>query len=136
MMNQANAHDQDDLFTTGTAGLPGVARQGVIGLHDGDRLDLRIGPVRKNIGGAELRMLSYNGSIPIPNLHVDQGSEGTVQVRNDGDVEAIVHWHGLRLDNRYGVVPRETQARCHMAEYNQGSMMFSFNVARDRGEAR
>ena len=50
-------------------------------LADGDRLDLRIGPVRKNIDGAELRMLAYNGSIPGPILHVDQGSEITVQVR-------------------------------------------------------
>ena len=78
-------------------------------LRDGDRLDLRIGPARKNIDGAELRMLAYNGSVPGPVLHVDQGSEITVQVRNDGDVEATVHWHGLRLDNRYDGVPHETQ---------------------------
>jgi FtsP/CotA-like multicopper oxidase with cupredoxin domain len=79
-------------------------------LGDGDRLDLRIGPVRKNIDGAELRMLGYNGSIPGPVLHVDQGSQITVQVTNDGDVEATVHWHGLRLENRYDGVPHETQA--------------------------
>jgi FtsP/CotA-like multicopper oxidase with cupredoxin domain len=24
-----------------------------------------------------------------------------VDVQNDGDLEATVHWHGLRLDNRY-----------------------------------
>jgi FtsP/CotA-like multicopper oxidase with cupredoxin domain len=59
---------------------------------------------------AELRMLGYNGSIPGPTLHVDQGSEITVQVSNDGDVEATVHWHGLRLENRYDGVPHETQA--------------------------
>jgi FtsP/CotA-like multicopper oxidase with cupredoxin domain len=109
-MNQANANGQDGLFTTETAGLPEVASPGVIRLHEGDRLDLRIGPVRKNIDSAELRMLAYNGSIPGPNLHVDQGSEITVQVRNDGDVEATVHWHGLRLENRYDGVPHETQA--------------------------
>ena len=55
-------------------------------------------------------MLGYNGSIPGPTLHVDQGSEITVQVTNDGDVEATVHWHGLRLENRYDGVPQETQA--------------------------
>jgi FtsP/CotA-like multicopper oxidase with cupredoxin domain len=108
-MNQTSANGQDELFTTETAGLPEVARPAVIRLHDGGRLDLRIGPVRKNIDGAELRMLGYNGSIPGPVLHVDQGSEITVQVRNDGDVEATVHWHGLRLDNRYDGVPHETQ---------------------------
>ena len=80
------------------------------GSTDGDRLDFRIGPVRKSLGGADLRMLAYNGSIPGPILQVDQGSEITVEVRNDGDVETTVHWHGLRLENRYDGVPHETQA--------------------------
>jgi FtsP/CotA-like multicopper oxidase with cupredoxin domain len=109
MTNPARANDQDDLFTTDTAGLPEVRGTDVIRLHDGDRLDLRIGPVRKRLDGAELRMLAYNGSVPGPNLHVDQGSQITVQVRNDGDVEATVHWHGLRLENQYDGVPDETQ---------------------------
>ncbi len=99
-----------DLFTTETTGLPEVSAPQVIRLNDGDRLDLRITPVRKRIDGAELRMLGYNGSIPGPTLHVDQGSEITVQVTNDGDVEATVHWHGLRLENRYDGVPHETQS--------------------------
>jgi FtsP/CotA-like multicopper oxidase with cupredoxin domain len=42
-------------------------------------------------------------------LHVEQGSTITVDVRNDGDVETTVHWHGLRLENRYDGVPHETQ---------------------------
>jgi len=43
-------------------------------------------------------------------MQVDQGSQITVNVRNDGDVDATVHWHGLRLENRYDGVPEETQA--------------------------
>ena len=109
MMTPARPSQRDDLFTTETAGLPEVLGPDVTWLADGDRLDLRIGPVRKNIDGAELRMLAYNGSIPGPVLHVGQGSEITVQVRNDGDVEATVHWHGLRLENQYDGVPDETQ---------------------------
>ena len=108
-MNQAKADASDDLFTTETTGLPEVLGPDVTRLADGDRLDLRIGPVRKNIDGAELRMLAYNGSIPGPVMQVDQGSEITVQVTNDGDVEATVHWHGLRLENQYDGVPDETQ---------------------------
>jgi FtsP/CotA-like multicopper oxidase with cupredoxin domain len=100
----------DDLFSTETAGLSEATRPQLIRLHDGDRFDLRIEPVRKRLDDAELRMLGYNGSIPGPTLHVDQGSEITVQVSNDGDVEATVHWHGLRLENRYDGVPHETQA--------------------------
>jgi len=100
----------DDLFTTETTGLSEATRPQLIRLHDGDRFDLRIEPVRKRLDDAELRMLGYNGSIPGPTLHVDQGSEITVQVTNDGDVEATVHWHGLRLENRFDGVPHETQA--------------------------
>ena len=99
-----------DLFSTETAGLTDVAGPQVIQLADGDRYGLSIGPVRKDLdGGADLRMLAYNGSIPGPTLHVRQGSRITVDVRNDGDVETTVHWHGLRLENRYDGVPHETQ---------------------------
>jgi FtsP/CotA-like multicopper oxidase with cupredoxin domain len=98
------------MFTTETAGLAEASSPSVIRLRDGDRFDLRIEPVRKRLGDSELRMLGYNCSIPGPTLHVDQGSEITVQVTNDGDVEATVHWHGLRLENRYDGVPHETQS--------------------------
>ncbi|MDQ4028206.1 MAG: multicopper oxidase domain-containing protein [Actinomycetota bacterium] len=97
-------------FTAETEGLPEASQPSTIRLHDGDHFDLHIYPVRKRIGDAVLRMLSYNGSIPGPTLRVDQGSEITAQVRNDGDVETTVHWHGLRLENRYDGVPIDTQA--------------------------
>jgi FtsP/CotA-like multicopper oxidase with cupredoxin domain len=102
--------DSQDAFTTDTTGLPEASSPSVVSLHDGDSFDLDIRPVRKRIGDAEVRMLGYNGSIPGPTLHVDQGSEITVKVRNEGDVDATVHWHGLRLENRYDGVPEETQA--------------------------
>jgi FtsP/CotA-like multicopper oxidase with cupredoxin domain len=86
-----------------------VSRPRVVRLRDGDRLDLGIGPVRKSLHGAELRMLAYNGSVPGPTLHVRQGSQITVHTRNDGDAETTVHWHDLRLENRYDGVPHETQ---------------------------
>src|SRR5918994_2036921 len=102
--------DSQDAFTTDTTGLPEASSPSVVSLHDGDSFDLNIRPVRKRIGDTEVRMLGYNGSIPGPTLHVEQGSEITVNVRNDGDVDATVHWHGLRLENRYDGVPEETQA--------------------------
>ena len=108
-MKQPTKDELTDLFPTETAGLPEATTPSVLRLRDGDRLDLRIGPVLKNIEGADLRMLAYNDSIPGPTLHVDQGSEITVQVRNDGPIDTTVHWHGLRLENRYDGVPHETQ---------------------------
>ena len=106
----ADAGDIVDSFSTDTSGLPAATPPETVRLRDGDSFDLRIYPVRKRIGDAEVRMLGYNGSIPGPTLRVDQGSEITVRVANDGDVETTVHWHGLRLENRYDGVPEETQA--------------------------
>src|SRR5947209_17728198 len=107
-MNQAKADTSDDLFTTETAGLPEVLGPDVTRLADGDRLDLRIGPVRKNIDGAELRMLAYNGSIPCPVLRVVQGSEITVLVYNEGDIEATMHRIWLMLGVQLAMMLRLT----------------------------
>jgi FtsP/CotA-like multicopper oxidase with cupredoxin domain len=108
--------DHRDAFTTETEGLPEASNPSVVRLYNGDTFDLSIRPVRKRFGDNEVRMLGYNGSIPGPTLHVDQGSEITVRVTNDGDVEATVHWHGLRLENRYDGVPEETQAPIQRGE--------------------
>jgi FtsP/CotA-like multicopper oxidase with cupredoxin domain len=99
-----------DLFPREAAGLPLVKRPVLQRLHDGDRLALEIAPVAAVIRGSAVRMIGYNGSIPGPTLHVDQGSEIVVDVTNRGDVETTVHWHGVRLDNRYDGVPIDTQA--------------------------
>src|SRR5262245_26547739 len=99
----------NDSFPTSTAGLRASVETTVVELSDGDELDLTIAPVTKEIGGETVRMLAYNGSIPGPTLKVKQGSEIVVHARNEGDLEATVHWHGLRLDNRYDGT-HETQA--------------------------
>ncbi len=98
-----------DAFPTDPAGLPEALGPAVLELGDGAELDLRLGPVAKRLGGSTVRMLGYNGSIPGPTLVVREGSEVTVRVANDGDLETTVHWHGLRLENQYDGVPHETQ---------------------------
>ena len=104
----ASAADQTT-FSTDTSGLEECVRPALVELGDGATFELRIAPVVKRIGDDAVRMLAYNGSIPGPTLRVAQGSEITVHVRNDADTEATVHWHGLRLDNKYDGVPHETQ---------------------------
>jgi FtsP/CotA-like multicopper oxidase with cupredoxin domain len=96
-------------FPTDPTGLPGAIRPPLLELADGGAFDLRIGAVAKQLGDTAVRMLGYNGSIPGPTLKVQQGSEVIVHVINEGDLEATVHWHGLRLDNKYDGVPHETQ---------------------------
>jgi FtsP/CotA-like multicopper oxidase with cupredoxin domain len=94
----ATTHDQ---FPTDTAGLPEAQHPEPVELADGQQFDLRIAPVAKRIGDATVRMLAYGGSIPGPTLRVREGSEVVVNIENQGDLEATVHWHGLRLENRY-----------------------------------
>jgi FtsP/CotA-like multicopper oxidase with cupredoxin domain len=98
-----------DYFPTETKGLPAARSPEAVELGDGDEFDLRIAPVAKQLGDATVRMLAYNGSVPGPTLRVQQGSELVVNVINEGDLEATVHWHGLRLENRYDGTA-ETQA--------------------------
>ena len=63
----------------------------------------------RRLGDTTVRMLGDNGSIPGPTLKVEPGSEAIVHVVNEGDLEATVHWHGLRLENKCDGVPHETQ---------------------------
>jgi FtsP/CotA-like multicopper oxidase with cupredoxin domain len=110
---QQHAHpDQPtpaEFFPTDPTGLPEATQPELLELANGDQVHLGIGPVAKRLDGTTVRMLGYNGSIPGPTLKVRQGSEVVVHVTNDGDLDATVHWHGLRLDNKYDGVPHETQ---------------------------
>jgi FtsP/CotA-like multicopper oxidase with cupredoxin domain len=102
-------------FPFETEGLPDAAPTEVVELADGDTVQLEIAPVRKRIGDATVRMLAYNGSVPGPTLKAREGSTVTVHVTNRGDLEATVHWHGIRLENRYDGT-HETQAPIAVGE--------------------
>jgi FtsP/CotA-like multicopper oxidase with cupredoxin domain len=90
-----------DTFPTDPAGLPAARVTEVVELADGELFEMSIEPVAKQIGDEMVRMLGYNGSIPGPTLRVPEGAEILVQVDNRGDLDATVHWHGLRLDNAF-----------------------------------
>ncbi len=95
-----------DPFSQDTAGLPDAIAPEVIVLQPDEVFELCAEQVRKRIGEATVKMLAYNRSIPGPTLKVAQGSEVTVHFSNDTDLESTVHWHGLRLENRYDGVPQ------------------------------
>src|SRR5438094_1518795 len=104
-----------DQFPTEIAGLPEATRPAVVELSDGDEFSLEIAPVAKRLRDTTVRMLAYNGSIPGPTLKVEEGSTVTVHVTNHGDLDATVHWHGLRLENRYDGT-HETQSAIPIGE--------------------
>jgi FtsP/CotA-like multicopper oxidase with cupredoxin domain len=70
-----------------------------------------------------VRMLAYNGSIPGPVLKVPEGAEIVVHVENQGDMDATVHWHGLRLENRFDGT-HETQAPIQVGERYSAKVVF------------
>ncbi len=130
-----------DQFPTDATGLPGATSSRVVEVSSGDALELRIAPVTKRLGDAHVRMLAYNGSIPGPTLKVRQGSEVVVDVVNDGDVEATVHWHGLRLDNRsdgthetQDPIPVGGSFSCRVAFPDPGVYWYHPHIREDYGQ--
>jgi FtsP/CotA-like multicopper oxidase with cupredoxin domain len=115
LVRAEEADVKHETFPRETTGLSEATRPEVIDLQDGDEFDLRIEPVAKRIGEDNVRMLAYNGSIPGPTLKVKQDSKVIVHVTNEGDHEATVHWHGLRLENRFDGT-HETQAPIPVGE--------------------
>jgi FtsP/CotA-like multicopper oxidase with cupredoxin domain len=108
-------HGQTVEFPRETEGLPEADKTEFVELADGDEFTLQIVPVKKRIGDASVRMLAYNRSVPGPTLKVPQGATITVHVTNHGDLEATVHWHGLRLENLYDGT-HETQSPIPVGE--------------------
>jgi FtsP/CotA-like multicopper oxidase with cupredoxin domain len=104
-----HAKDEQRYFSSETADLPEAVETELVELSDGQTFDLEITPVRKRLGDTTVRMLAYNRSIPGPTLKVPQGATVIVNVTNHADLDATIHWHGLRLENQYDGT-HETQA--------------------------
>src|ERR687887_57421 len=84
-MQHSGSGSQIVEFPRETEGLSEARTAELIELTDGDEFDLEIRPVKKRIGDATVRMLSYNGSVPGPTLKIEQGSTITVHVTTRGD---------------------------------------------------
>ena len=95
-------------FARDIAGLPEATGTVWVEVQHGGVFELRAAPVRKRIGDDMVKMLAYNASVPGPTLRVAQGSAVTITFTNETEVETTVHWHGLRLDNRFDGVPEGT----------------------------
>jgi suppressor of ftsI len=89
--------------------LPEVRPTQVVELPDGGTLDLVADYVRRRIGGQDLVMLAFNGMQPGPLLRVREASTIVINFRNETPFATAVHWHGIRLENRFDGVPHVTQ---------------------------
>ncbi len=73
----------------------------VVRLATGDTLALEAGPVRRTIAGRTVTMYAFNGQVPGPLIEVTRGATIVVRFHNALDRPSSVHWHGVRLDNRF-----------------------------------
>ena len=89
--------------------IPVARPREVLTLKNGDSIDLTAGLVRRTVAGRTIIMYGFNGQTPGPLLHVLEQSTIVVKFTNHLDQPTSIHWHGVRLDNRFDGVPHVTQ---------------------------
>ncbi|MFQ5570763.1 MAG: multicopper oxidase family protein [Rhodothermales bacterium] len=88
----------------------------MVPMADGDTLDVEATLVRRTLNGKTFVMYGYNGQYPGPLIKVERGSTIVIHFTNNIEMPTTVHWHGLRLDNRFDGVPFVTQAPVERGE--------------------
>jgi FtsP/CotA-like multicopper oxidase with cupredoxin domain len=91
------------------ASLPLVKSRETIRLNDGDSLALEAIMVRRSIAGRPIVVYGFNGQWPGPLIKVDRAATVVINFTNRIDLPTTVHWHGVRLDNRFDGTPHVTQ---------------------------
>ncbi|MEZ4414396.1 MAG: multicopper oxidase family protein [Gemmatimonadota bacterium] len=81
----------------------------MIAVQDGDTVDMEVGIVRRTINGRTYLMYGYEGQYPGPLLRAPQNATVVVRLSNRIEMPTTVHWHGVRIDNRFDGVPGLTQ---------------------------
>lgn len=82
-------------------GGPSVTQSQMVELKEGDSYTLTASYVTKEITGKRQKMLAYNGMIPGPTIRVAEEAEVTINFKNDTDLPALLHSHGVRMDNAF-----------------------------------
>ena len=81
----------------------------VVRLSSGDTLTLAASIVAKNVAGKRFLMYGYNGQIPGPLISVTKNAQIVVRFINGIDQPSTIHWHGVRLENRFDGTAHVTQ---------------------------
>jgi FtsP/CotA-like multicopper oxidase with cupredoxin domain len=88
---------------------PAARPHEIVRLRDGDTLRLTAGLVSRTFKGHRVTMFGFNGQYPGPLISVAQQATIFVDLDNELDQPTSIHWHGIRLDNRFDGVPGFTQ---------------------------
>ncbi|MDP2091088.1 MAG: multicopper oxidase family protein [Candidatus Gracilibacteria bacterium] len=87
-------------------------KQEIVNLKDGDNYTIEIVKIKKNIGGKQVEMLAYNGSIPGPLIKVKEGAKVKLTIVNKvADLETTLHSHGLRLSDMFDGVVKDMMGK-------------------------
>lgn len=89
--------------------IPTARPRELLRVADGDTIALTAGLVRRSLKGRDILMYGFNGQYPGPLISVTQAATITVHFHNRTQHATAVHWHGIRLDNRFDGVPHVTQ---------------------------
>jgi suppressor of ftsI len=81
----------------------------IVQISNGSTFHLTTSKVIKNINGGNIVTYGLNGQVPGPIIKVKQGSSIFVNFTNNIDMDSSIHWHGLKLNNKYDGVPGLTQ---------------------------
>jgi suppressor of ftsI len=101
--------DVTSYLPRGGASIPLARPRELLRLADGGTLTLVAAPVRRELFGRTVTMLGFNGQYPGPLIEVREGATIVVRFTNRTDFPTAVHWHGVRLANRFDGVPHLTQ---------------------------
>jgi FtsP/CotA-like multicopper oxidase with cupredoxin domain len=94
---------------TAVGAVPAAKPREVVRVEHGDTLELTAGLLRQTINGRTFVGYGYNGQVPGPLIWANEGATFVVRYRNRIDWPSTVHWHGVRLENRFDGVPGLTQ---------------------------
>ena len=92
------------------AAIPEARPRTLVEMESGDTLNLKAMLVRRTINGKVFRMYGFNGQYPGPLIKVEQGATIVVKLTNEIELPTSIHWHGVRIENRFDGVPGVTQA--------------------------
>ena len=98
---QTLSTSQPGIFSQDYGNAQEATQPKIVELKNGQNYTLTASIVKKNINGSEVKMLSYNGTIPGPIIKVKQGSQISINLINHTDVPTLLHPHGVRVDNKY-----------------------------------
>jgi len=102
--------ESQETFLPSLEGIVGdVKPTKVVVLQNNEVFKISAEKVTKEINKNQLTMYGYNGRIPGPILKVEKGSSVYIEFTNNIDMPTTVHWHGLRLENKFDGVPGLTQ---------------------------